>query len=132
MEMCYNGALVMPSSYAVMNEEEMTYVEGGVSLPMTKNYLNKSNCEKVGKKYSTTTGLTQSRIAKEVYAHAVMYYASPVVLGGYAALICPALPVALAPVLTCLYWIRSHANPVDIGGDSSFRVSVYNAIWKYL
>lgn len=29
MEMCYNGALVMPSSYAIMDEEEMTYVEGG-------------------------------------------------------------------------------------------------------
>ena len=29
MEMCYDGALVMPSSYAVMNEEEMTYVEAG-------------------------------------------------------------------------------------------------------
>jgi hypothetical protein len=29
MEMCYDGALVMPSSYAVMNEEEMSYVEGG-------------------------------------------------------------------------------------------------------
>ncbi|MGN0351594.1 MAG: hypothetical protein ACI4ES_08070 [Roseburia sp.] len=30
MEMCYEEALVMPSSYAIMNEEEMTYVEGGV------------------------------------------------------------------------------------------------------
>lgn len=29
MEMCYDGALVMPSSYAVMDEDEMTYVEGG-------------------------------------------------------------------------------------------------------
>jgi len=29
MDMCYDGALVMPSSYAVMDEEEMTYVEGG-------------------------------------------------------------------------------------------------------
>jgi len=29
MEMCYDGALVMPQSYAVMSEEEMTYVEGG-------------------------------------------------------------------------------------------------------
>lgn len=29
MEMCYDGTLVMPSSYAVMSEEEMTYVEGG-------------------------------------------------------------------------------------------------------
>lgn len=29
MEMCYDGALVMPNSYAVMSEDEMTYVEGG-------------------------------------------------------------------------------------------------------
>ncbi len=29
MDMCYDGALVLPSSYAVMNEEEMTYTEGG-------------------------------------------------------------------------------------------------------
>ncbi|MCM1500174.1 MAG: hypothetical protein NC124_17060, partial [Clostridium sp.] len=31
MEMCYDGALVMPSSYAVMDEEEMMYVEGGMN-----------------------------------------------------------------------------------------------------
>lgn len=29
MEMCYDGALVMPNNYAVVDEEEMTYVEGG-------------------------------------------------------------------------------------------------------
>ena len=29
MDMCYDGALVLPSSYAVMDEEEMTYLEGG-------------------------------------------------------------------------------------------------------
>ena len=33
MEMCYDGALVMPSSYAIMNEEEMMYVEGGIAVP---------------------------------------------------------------------------------------------------
>ncbi len=27
--MSYTAALKMPSSYAVMNEEEMTYLEGG-------------------------------------------------------------------------------------------------------
>ena len=31
MEMCYDGALVMPSSYAVMDNDEMTYVEGGAT-----------------------------------------------------------------------------------------------------
>jgi len=29
MEMCYYGALVMPKNYAVVTEEEMTYVDGG-------------------------------------------------------------------------------------------------------
>ncbi len=29
MEMTYNEALVMPKNYAVVNEEEMTYVNGG-------------------------------------------------------------------------------------------------------
>lgn len=29
MEMCYDGALVMPKNYAVVSEEEMTYVDGG-------------------------------------------------------------------------------------------------------
>ena len=32
MEMCYEGALIMPSSYAVMSEDEMTYVEGGITV----------------------------------------------------------------------------------------------------
>lgn len=29
METCYNGTLVMPETYAVVSEEEMTYVDGG-------------------------------------------------------------------------------------------------------
>ena len=29
MDMCYDGALVLPSSYAIMDEEEMCYIEGG-------------------------------------------------------------------------------------------------------
>lgn len=32
MEMCYDGALVMPSSYATMSEDEMMYVEGLTEL----------------------------------------------------------------------------------------------------
>lgn len=38
MEMCYDGALVMPSNYAVMSEDEMTYVHGGKSA--TANFAN--------------------------------------------------------------------------------------------
>lgn len=32
MDMCYDGALVFPSSYAVMDEEEMCYTEGGIAV----------------------------------------------------------------------------------------------------
>ncbi len=32
MEMCYDGALVMPSNYAVMSEDEMMYVDGGITI----------------------------------------------------------------------------------------------------
>lgn len=30
--MCYDGALVMPSNYAVMYEDEMIYVDGGITV----------------------------------------------------------------------------------------------------
>ena len=29
MDMCYDGTLVMPREFAMMDEEEMTYTEGG-------------------------------------------------------------------------------------------------------
>jgi len=29
MEMCYNGNLVMPSNYVVVNADEMEYIDGG-------------------------------------------------------------------------------------------------------
>lgn len=32
MEMCYNGALAMPSKYATISNEEMEYLDGGVSF----------------------------------------------------------------------------------------------------
>ena len=41
MEMCYDGALVMPSGYAVMSEDDMTYVEGGaMSVKKAANLIN--------------------------------------------------------------------------------------------
>jgi len=41
MEMCYSGALVMPSSYVVMDKDEMTYLEGGaISVDTVATYIN--------------------------------------------------------------------------------------------
>ena len=56
MEMCYNGALVMPSSYAAMNEEEMTYVEAGWSI---KAIVNKRKGVPVGALIALTATVSE-------------------------------------------------------------------------
>ena len=45
MEMCYAGALVMPNNYAVVDEDEMMYVDGGLtaSLGEINIRLNSAN-----------------------------------------------------------------------------------------
>ena len=122
MEMCYEGALVMPSSYAVMKEEEMTYVEGGVSVSLTTKMLSKDYCKKIAKNYTKSTGLSQTRIAKEIFSHAVLY------LGGCMAQILPLLD-SIPMANQTISYILNHSNPVDLGGDAWYRVAAYNVIW---
>ncbi len=130
MDMCYNERLVMPSSYSSMNQEEMIYVEGGVEpVAVHRGLLDKANCNRIAGYYTKATGLSRTRLREEIYAHAVMYYASPWVLGIYAARIALINPVGSVAALVALKWIRSHSNPINLGGDSSFRVAVYKAIW---
>lgn len=103
MEMCYDGALVMPSSYAVMNEEEMTYVEGGgtFSITLKKNTI----CWALGAigGLATKVGLTKLfagmmtgiAVAIELgsfgwgtlLAGFVLYYGSSVAAAGAAAIV---------------------------------------------
>ncbi len=49
MEMCYDGALVMPKNYAVVNNEEMEYVDGGWSgRQVLKNVIGMTACFSLG------------------------------------------------------------------------------------
>lgn len=59
MNMCYDGALVMPSSYAIMDEEEMTYVEGGgtTTYKLTA-YQAMKYCEGMAKYYAGVSGIS--------------------------------------------------------------------------
>ena len=36
MEMCYDGALVMPCNYAMMSEDDITYTDGGINRTYKK------------------------------------------------------------------------------------------------
>lgn len=126
--MTYTGAMILPQNAALMQEDEMRYLEGGREIYVNKSHLNKSTCTKLGKKYSKEVGLSTSRIAKEIYAHAKLYYASSV-----ASIVTPILPflpgITKAVAVAGCTWIRSHANPINIGGDNAIRVAIYNAIW---
>ena len=48
MEMCYEGAFLMPSNYAIMDEEKMTYVEGGGTKSFTSRRAAAAEYKKTG------------------------------------------------------------------------------------
>lgn len=77
MEMTYDGVLTMPSSYAVMDEEEMTYVEGGKKYGYSVSYLTRT-----GAMWKAANILRDNRwskitcydLAAEIYSHAFAFY----------------------------------------------------------
>lgn len=66
MEKCYDGALVMPSSYAVMNEEEMTYVEGGGKITINRTTINNAFKKAFG--YASVIGFLANKGAAQIAA----------------------------------------------------------------
>lgn len=77
MEMCYEGALAMPSSYAVMKEEEMTYVEGGYKVNYNSAFRTKLCCWDFANKLVASKkvkNISVYDVAAEIYTHAFAYY----------------------------------------------------------
>ncbi len=122
MEMSYDGALVMPSSYAVMDEEEMMYVEGGeesVCIDIVAGMLDQNYCLQIAKDYTEVTGMSQLRIAMEIYAHAVLF------VGGVAAGSIVGLDNGIVSD------IINRAKVINLGGDSVARLAAYTVIWSF-
>ena len=64
MEMCYDGALVMPSNYAVMDEDEMIYVEGGRTTSCVKTAAQAYNyCVSTAWSLRLMAGITGCTVA---------------------------------------------------------------------
>lgn len=132
MKKIYNEALVMPSSYAAMDEEEMTYVDGGwdytysttnIAVPIKKKFLSRAVCIAFGTYMIFNKGngiwcnnMTAERIAMELYAHAKAYYAASALIQGG----------------VNKEWVRdiqSCGKVADIGwGDGLFLA--YDFIWR--
>ena len=54
MEMCYDGALVMPSNYAVMSEDEMMYVDGGKAITINRTTIRNA----IASVWATISGIS--------------------------------------------------------------------------
>ena len=119
---CKNEAMVMPENFTAISEDEMTYVDGGAQVYLNVGCLSKIYCTVIAGKYTKATGLSRSRIAKEIYAHAVLY-----LVGITAAVEAIIYNFHLAD--SAINYIIKHSNPVDLGGDSAARIAVFNAIW---
>lgn len=70
MEMCYDGALVMPSNFAVVDADEMMYLEGGVKVEVKANspfvyyvYFSNKECKKISSS-GTPVSLILSMLGK--------------------------------------------------------------------
>lgn len=116
--------LTMPVSFIAMDEEEMTYVDGGAQHYLTGREFDKDYCKSVAKNYMAETGLSQSRIAKEIFAHAVLFAFG--ITGKVVSIM-----NGISGFQNELDYIINHSNPVDIGGDSWARVAIYNVIWYH-
>lgn len=77
MEMCYDGALVMPGSYAIMNKDEMTYVDGGLNLSYRWSYQSKAGAAVKAVSLKNQYGwrnISTYDLVAEIFVHAVAYY----------------------------------------------------------
>lgn len=78
MEMCYDGALIMPRNYAVMSEDEMIYVDGGIkaSVKWWGIQIKFTGRDAEGLAWALATGSGASWLVAELH--------TPTVIGGLA------------------------------------------------
>lgn len=124
MRMCYDGALVLPSSFKSLSENELIEILGGDKwLPISRSYLDKSRCYTIAGamlRRGEVTGMTQTEIAQEIYAHAYSYY-------------CHALMVCRVGIVIANYCYQHAADGITIenGGDSAVRKAAYATLWNW-
>lgn len=95
MEMCYDGTLVMPANYAVVSEDEMTYVDGGEYKTATFCYKSPTNAYNYLNDMSNAISMTAALtiVGGSIIGAAVGLVGGPVgsvigaVVGGIAGLI---------------------------------------------
>lgn len=110
--------LELPCNYAVLSEEEMCQVDGGINIGMMRTYLNKNVCLEQGKGIIKTynwKNVTSLQLAKEIYGHAVVYYRAAI--------------LGKIPLVNDA--IYSHvADGVDVENKVDKHQAVWETIWN--
>lgn len=112
----------LPNHCTLLSEDVMRAVFGGWQQELRRDYLDKNYCLETGEFFLTMgylKGMTSLQIAQELYAHAMVYYASNIL-------------VEAGIDLSIIREIQAHANPVDLedGGDTWYRQAAYALIWQ--
>ncbi len=119
-----NSALVMPERYAIMNVEEMNYVDGGgITLAMLSTFTQKSVCMQWAIKLvdrGNVKGMSYQGVAEEIFAHAYVYY------NFYK------LPSFIKNNSFAQSVYRSSADGINIAdnGDTWERRAFYSLVWN--
>ena len=119
MEMCYNDALVMPKNYAVINEEEMMYLDGGAKKYVCS--ISATACNRLAAVACIAGGLLTAICGLATVVSAVATVAS---LGSTAAAtaILGGITCAVAGVTAAIsgyLWLASTYNGLNVYYDSS-------------
>lgn len=130
MNKCYETLLAMPTNFVTMDEEAMVYLEGGkpFNLPNREVYLSRRTCQVTARKLKNQgycVNMSETDIAKEIHAHAViLYYGAPAAIAAAAT----GHPIIAATIKE----IAGHGVDgiyLDDNLDSAKRVAAYNAVW---
>lgn len=130
--------LTMPKQFAALTAEEMTYTDGGqagADIKTTRSMLKKSYCTSIAGNYVNSSTynpekLGKTRIAKEIFAHAQLYFngVPAAAAAGIAAAFGGNL-VGAALAIAAMKKLTSSGKAVNLGGDSWYREVVYNVMW---
>jgi hypothetical protein len=115
MEMCYNDALVMPSNYVVMDNNEMEYVDGGLDIMSVKlagAIFNTAIGAIIG---GVGVGAITSYIAKVGVAKAALIFTATLTTK-LQAIGCGVLAASLGPIVTTVL------NYLDVGGAIAKKI----------
>ena len=117
MEMCYDGALVLPSSYAVMDEEEMCYVDAGGAKMFCSNMKglwNKTRDYRWAWKLSGISLSTIKASASMAYTAAICKFGAVVVkVAAFLSRVLAAVLTVGAAVAVCYLWNNERKSCAD-------------------